>query len=213
MNPDLTLVIETSIGGGSVSLWEADRLLALDAAEGKGSQSEELLARIDDLFKGNGVNIRDVGWVVCSKGPGGYTGLRVGLATAGALARSIRKDLFAYSNVDVLLSFAKPEDSAAAILDAGRDSYLLCTNNKDGVEMSALGSSELVEIALERGITVMIAAVSNFGRLISTIDESITVKNASDDLNSALYRYFKQNPEKGRDLNPVYGRELTMRGD
>lgn len=213
MSPDLTLVIETSIGCGSISLWETERLLKSEVSTVEMGRSEDLLARIDGLFKGLEFSIRDVERIVCSKGPGGYTGLRVGLATADGLARALQKDLYAYSNVDVLLSMARPGEAAAAVLDAGRDSYLFCAEGEDGLEISIVGSIELCEHALALGINAIIAAVSKYEGLLSVFEnQNIEVRNASGSLNPALYKLFRQKPELGRDLNPVYGRELEMRG-
>ncbi|MDH3530593.1 MAG: tRNA (adenosine(37)-N6)-threonylcarbamoyltransferase complex dimerization subunit type 1 TsaB [Acidobacteriota bacterium] len=214
MSRDLTLVIETSIGGGSISLWEAGRLLESEVSGGKWAKSEELLKRIEDLCLNLGVTVRDVERIVCSKGPGSYTGIRVGLATAKGLARSTGKDFYAFSNADVLLSLAEDTESAAAVLDAGRDNYILCTRGEDGIEMSVLGSDVLLEKASRDGISTIIAAVADFERLKSTVaDHGLKIKDASDNVNKALYELFREDPEAGRDQTPVYGREFKYRSD
>ncbi len=47
---------------------------------------EELLAVLDELLREAGIGLSDVGGIVTGIGPGAFTGLRVGLATAKALA-------------------------------------------------------------------------------------------------------------------------------
>ena len=51
---------------------------------------EELLAVLDELLREAGLGLRDLGGVVAGTGPGAFTGLRVGLATAKGLAYGLR---------------------------------------------------------------------------------------------------------------------------
>lgn len=53
---------------------------------GRQNQSEELLSRVDLLFKKNGIDKKSIDKLVVISGPGSYTGLRVGISTANALA-------------------------------------------------------------------------------------------------------------------------------
>ena len=51
---------------------------------------EELLAVLDELLHEAGIELRDLGGIVAGTGPGAFTGLRVGLATAKGLAYGLR---------------------------------------------------------------------------------------------------------------------------
>lgn len=53
------------------------------------NQSEELLQRIDDLLKKNQVAKADLSGILVNRGPGSFTGLRVGITTANFLAYSL----------------------------------------------------------------------------------------------------------------------------
>jgi len=53
---------------------------------GRQNQSEELLSEVDLLLKKNGINKKSIDKLVVISGPGSYTGLRVGISTANALA-------------------------------------------------------------------------------------------------------------------------------
>jgi tRNA threonylcarbamoyl adenosine modification protein YeaZ len=50
---------------------------------------EELLARVDELLKASDTALADLGGIVVGTGPGAFTGMRVGIATAKALARGL----------------------------------------------------------------------------------------------------------------------------
>lgn len=60
------------------NVWQADRQL-----------STHLNRRIERLLKSVGENLNDVEGIVCYKGPGSFTGLRIGLSVANALAYSL----------------------------------------------------------------------------------------------------------------------------
>ncbi len=53
------------------------------------NQSEELLEKINCLLKKNKISRNDLSKITVCPGPGSYTGLRVGLSTANALAFSL----------------------------------------------------------------------------------------------------------------------------
>jgi len=58
--------------------WEAHRHLA-----------ETLNAKIREILKTNNLSLQDLGGLVVYKGPGSFTGLRIGLSVANAMADSL----------------------------------------------------------------------------------------------------------------------------
>lgn len=53
------------------------------------NQSEELIQKIDLLLKDNKITKADLRGVIVNRGPGSYTGLRVGLTTANLLSYAL----------------------------------------------------------------------------------------------------------------------------
>lgn len=88
MNGTLTLAIESGIENGSLSLMDGSSVLATWYGQPGLAASEKLLPAIADLLNSGGWDIYAVGRVAVSRGPGSYTGVRVGLATALGLSRS-----------------------------------------------------------------------------------------------------------------------------
>lgn len=76
------LAIETATVRQSVAVVQDAQVLASASHEEPGSHSRWLLPTIDRVLQMAGCTVRDVDALVVSHGPGSFTGLRVGLATA-----------------------------------------------------------------------------------------------------------------------------------
>lgn len=85
----MILYIDTSKSETKIALFENKRILAKKVWLSDKNQSEELLSEIDDLIKSIHRNKLDLKGIIVVNGPGSYTGLRVGLSTANALAFSL----------------------------------------------------------------------------------------------------------------------------
>ena len=82
------------------------RLLASDAFEGRYRHSQALLPAVVELVAGAGVRMADLAGVVVGTGPGAFTGLRVGLATAKTLAHELHVPVVGISTAEALLAAA-----------------------------------------------------------------------------------------------------------
>ncbi len=67
-----------------------------------GTFSENLVAKIDFHLKEHQIDKKELSAIVVNKGPGGYTGLRVGITTAKTLAYALKIPLYAYTSLDAM---------------------------------------------------------------------------------------------------------------
>jgi tRNA threonylcarbamoyladenosine biosynthesis protein TsaB len=83
---DRVLILETAGRVGQVALASGDGVLAEAPLEQARRRASDLALVVADLLKGQGWAARELTAVAVGLGPGSYTGLRVGLASAKALA-------------------------------------------------------------------------------------------------------------------------------
>lgn len=107
---------------------------------------EELLARVDGLLSELGVGLGDLGAIVVGTGPGAFTGLRVGLATAKGLAHALRVPIVGVATSSALLRAAAaasaeavPAPRFALLLPAGPSDRVLVA---DGTPVLLPGGTE-----------------------------------------------------------------------
>jgi len=96
--------------------------------------SERLFGLIDEALRGAGLGRGDLGAVGVTTGPGSFTGLRVGLATAKGLAFALRLPLVGVSTLEALARGAMPFPGVLLpMLDARkRQVYAAAFRGRDG---------------------------------------------------------------------------------
>ena len=98
----LILNLETATTVCSVSLAKDGKLIALKELNGDYSHAENLTLFIEAVLLQAKVKISEVDAIAVSKGPGSYTGLRIGVSTAKGLCYSLDKPLISISTLQYL---------------------------------------------------------------------------------------------------------------
>ena len=123
------LLIETATSRATVALARADgTLIAGDAWQSPHRHGEELLPRLDALLAAAGVGRRDIGGAAVGIGPGSFTGLRIGMATAKTICQALRVPIVGLPTMPLLARAAAAAGATGAlaiVLPAGvGDRYL-----------------------------------------------------------------------------------------
>jgi tRNA threonylcarbamoyladenosine biosynthesis protein TsaB len=108
VNPRL-LLIETSGRVAQVALAEGEALLAARRLDEARRQARDLAPAVAELLAGAGWKPGDVSAVVVSRGPGSYTGLRVGVMSAKVFAYAAGTALVAIDTFAAVAAQAPPE--------------------------------------------------------------------------------------------------------
>jgi tRNA threonylcarbamoyladenosine biosynthesis protein TsaB len=78
----MILLIETSTSVCSAAIASAGKIILLRELNQANCHAEKLAVFCDEVVKEAGVHYRDLTAVAVSKGPGSYTGLRIGVSAA-----------------------------------------------------------------------------------------------------------------------------------
>jgi tRNA threonylcarbamoyladenosine biosynthesis protein TsaB len=102
---DWLLALDTATSTIVVAAGSAEGVvLQADAFEGRYRHSQELLPAIVRLLERAGLRLPELGGVIVGTGPGAFTGLRVGLATAKTLAHELRRPIVGIPTSEALLA-------------------------------------------------------------------------------------------------------------
>lgn len=154
-------------------------LLDADAFEGRYRHSQELLPAVVRLLDRAGLRLPDLAGVIVGTGPGAFTGLRVGLATAKTLAHELHRPVVGIPSSEALL--AGVEDATRLWLPSGPRDRLridagqapqLVPGNAEGADAVAPSTDLAVDLegrapdeALTRGREAVAALPASLLRL------------------------------------------------
>ncbi len=123
--PSLALVtcgpqMEVALGAGFLA---ADSVIRLG---GVSPRSTLVLAAVDLLVEDAGITPLDIGLIVVSRGPGSFTGIRAGLATALGLAAATGAACVAYDSLLMLAARCATEETVWAAQPGRRSEVYAC---------------------------------------------------------------------------------------
>ena len=141
------LYIETATKVCSVALSERGKLVGIRESTIANSHSEVLSTFVEELIVEQEWNYNDLDAIAVSKGPGSYTGLRIGISSAKGLCYALEKPLISVSTLQSMakgmLEIISPISKNILIcpmIDARRMevySALFDTNNKEVRDIEA----------------------------------------------------------------------------
>jgi tRNA threonylcarbamoyladenosine biosynthesis protein TsaB len=117
--PDTVVALGRGAGGGSPGQFPIERRHTPGVGERPGHASQ-LLALCGEALRQAELRFGDVERIGVGVGPGTFTGLRIGVATARALAQSCGAQLVAVSTLQALAAGAAADGPVLACLDARR---------------------------------------------------------------------------------------------
>jgi tRNA threonylcarbamoyl adenosine modification protein YeaZ len=181
------LAVDTSLPLLSVALLDDDQLLAAVALEGKGSRNEKLLPAIDWVLSENNIDRKSIDLFAVTRGPGSFTGVRIGLATIQGLALVLDRPVIAMSTHEAIASGGQ---ECVIVDDAGRGEFYVSAFG-DAPRLATAG--ELADITKD----ARVINVADFQRdrnvAIGCARRALQIASASD-----LARY--------ADATPIYVR-------
>jgi len=122
----LILCLETATEVCSVALFRDNLLLGLRESSARNVHSSMLTVFISEIIKESGIKLIDLDVIAISKGPGSYTGLRIGVATAKGLCYALDKPLIAVPTLQAMAVGMALLPAPAGVGENGPGGMFLC---------------------------------------------------------------------------------------
>lgn len=145
------LGIESSSLVASAALWENDVIVAEYTVNFKKTHSQTLLPMIDEIVSMTDTDLHTIDAIAVSAGPGSFTGLRIGSATAKGLGLALKKPLIHIPTIEAMAyQCFSSQYMVCPIMDARRNQvytglYTFSDGMQRVMEPSALDVRELME--------------------------------------------------------------------
>lgn len=151
----LILAADASLPILSVALVKDTQLLGATALEGRSSRNEKLLPAIDWLLTETGSDRKDIDLFAVTRGPGSFTGVRIGLATMQGMALALGKPVCAMSTHEAI---APDRGRWIVVDDAGRCEFYISVF-EEGEEITPPRLAQKDELAALQGERCVVAEV------------------------------------------------------
>jgi len=128
----LILNIDTAVNTASICLAKDGNALSVAKNESQKEHAAWLHVAIKEIFEKNALALSSVDAIAVTGGPGSYTGLRIGMATAKGICYALNKPLIALNTLLVMASAATNEntDLLCPMIDARRRDVFTAIYNK-----------------------------------------------------------------------------------
>lgn len=180
-SPNITLAIESAIRGGSISLITGDVEIDNWIGSTDVSKAEDLLVDIEAMLGRNSLSVRDINHIAVSAGPGSFTGIRIGIATALGLKSGLGIPISSVSALSAMVGIIDLDGQATVAVPVGRNAICVQTFSIEKIATGEPRSISFEELGDEvRGAAKLIlhgSLFEQFGRLGESIDfgENIAV--------------------------------------
>jgi len=213
------LCIETASTNCSVALGVNGKLLALkEDYDSSYSHAERLHNFIKELLEENQLKLEDLDAIAVSKGPGSYTGLRIGVSAAKGLCFSLDIPLISTATLTSIARQVKEEGMVIPMMDARRMEVYTAVFNSEGEQIEATSAKILDKNSyqeyLDKGIVHFIGSGVEKFQKICTHSNARFIENilpsAAQMVELATLKHKKSDFEDVAYFEPYYLKDFMM---
>lgn len=194
-----TLAIETATEACSIALFDGDQLIANDHRVLGRGHAERLVPMIAALpEKGRADRI------LVSLGPGSFTGVRIGIATARALGFAWQAEVLGYPTLSLIAAMAAqkhPGEGVTVCMNGGHGEWFI--QNFDAVGMAQDSVRSLAPVDAKIAAIHQLISGNRAQELVQLLGSKHQVFVALPDASQTL---FLRETELTNNISPIYGR-------
>jgi len=166
----IILALETSALVASVAVIEDNKLLGEFSINNKLTHSQTIMPMVDDVIKMIGIEIESIDYIACAEGPGSFTGLRIGSATAKGLALGLNKPIVPVSTLDALAyNIYDTNKLICPIMDARRNQVYTAVYKWENDKL------KIVNEAQATGIDDIISLLNEYQKEVIFLGDGVSV--------------------------------------
>lgn len=192
----ISLFLNTSSNFLNISIAKDNKILNSLYKKLDKDLSKEVLYEISNLLKEENLTPNDIDEIICVRGPGSFTGLRVGATIAKTYAHFLNKKLYSVSSLEVIAT-TKKDDIIVPMIDARRGYVYGAIYDKD---YNVLLEEQYIKFDL------LIEKVKSYNKsttLISNDNLKLETLKINPNLNE-LYKYNFKKEENPMNFEPNY---------
>ncbi len=169
----LILAVSTSLSPASAAIYDTstDTFIEKVCTEKK-TYSETLMPTVSALFDECSISPSDIELVAVDVGPGSFTGVRIGTASANAFSAALNKEMIAVSSLEALaFPFFSDNDNIVSLLDArnGNGYAAIYLNGEEIIPPCAIVIDEFLSSIEENSLFVGDGAEKHREAIISKV--------------------------------------------
>ena len=175
------LSIDTSGLVGAVAVSDGDMLLSQFSIQYKTTHSEILMPMMEDICKKVHLDLSTIDAIAVAKGPGSFTGLRIGSATAKGLALALNKPIIAVPTVDgIAYNLYGIEKIICPMMDAKRNQvytglYTFVPNRQEGKVREQTFDMQVIHEQFATSVENIAARINEIGKPVVLLGDGVPV--------------------------------------
>lgn len=171
--------IDTSGLVGAVAIADGDMLVSQFSIQYKTTHSEILMPMLDDICKKIHLDLPSIDAIAVAKGPGSFTGLRIGSATAKGLALALNKPIIAIPTVDAIAyNLYGVEKIICPMMDAKRKQvytglYTFVPNTPEGKSLERTFDMQVIHEQFATSIEDIADRINKIGKPVVLLGDGV----------------------------------------
>lgn len=173
------LGIDTSGLVGAVAIADGDMLVSQFSIQYKTTHSEILMPMLEDISKKIHLDLSTIDAIAVAKGPGSFTGLRIGSATAKGLALALDKPIIAVPTVDAIAyNLYGLEKIICPMMDAKRKQvytglYTFVPNMPEGKSLERTFDMQIIHEQFATSIEDIAGKINEIGKPVVLLGDGV----------------------------------------
>lgn len=139
----IVLGLDTATSTASIAVLRDGAVIA-STTRNTHRRTADVLVAVDEACRSAGITPQQIDAVAIGAGPGSFTGLRIGMATAKGIAFALGKPVWAVSSLAALALAAPADGTVVAILDARKGEIFVGTFRKAGATVEPIDAERVI---------------------------------------------------------------------